>query len=183
MSHTRLQWILDDASSIDSIAAMEGLYASLATGERRAPYYLEPSVPRTAFKVQVLVQLPPTSWGGAMYTSTRSFEINATARLCNLRRVAAVLLLRQVWQNIWVVCRMKLAHVIHRARRVTRAKSRTVRVFSRARLRRGPLQRLDCSPSSRQPGTKGKRCSPYPPSQPSYAGESACSTCLQVSHA
>lgn len=48
-----MQWILDDATNIDSITSVEGLSLDVATGQRRAGHLMELSVPRTAFKVQV----------------------------------------------------------------------------------------------------------------------------------
>ncbi len=48
-----LQWILDDDSSIDMISSMDGIELSVSSVERRAAYYMDTSVPRTVFKVQV----------------------------------------------------------------------------------------------------------------------------------
>ena len=47
------QWILDDDSSIDSIALMEGLNVAASMGDTRGAFRSESSVPRTAFRVQV----------------------------------------------------------------------------------------------------------------------------------
>ncbi|CAN0051141.1 unnamed protein product [Pylaiella littoralis] len=54
-------WILDDESSIDGITAMDGIELSASTRERRAMFYMDSSVPRTAFKVQAGSNLD-SSW-------------------------------------------------------------------------------------------------------------------------
>lgn len=56
-SKHRPQWILDDASSLESITCMEGLQISASIGKRRAPYHMDSTVPRSAFKVQVRAEM------------------------------------------------------------------------------------------------------------------------------
>eukprot|EP00752_Nemacystus_decipiens_P003651 g3365.t1 len=52
-------WILDVDSSIDGISSMDGIELSMSAGERRAAYHMASSVPRTAFKVQLIETTTP----------------------------------------------------------------------------------------------------------------------------